>query len=345
MSVLKMIDVEKHCQDRVIFPSFQLEVAGGNVIALLSSTDVRQALLNMVAGKELIYNGEIWIKNKKITRNRSHFSELGVLFLNEGVYERLCVKDHLLFYKRLYDSKLTMESVYQLTQLSEKKYAQVKELSYSEVRRLQTAKLLFGDPSLFILEEPDQNVDLETKGILLNIISFLQKKGKGIVVLTGNMESAITLTDKIYRLDEKGLQEMDMKDDRSGKEETDLLVERNEVPIPMPFQKIPTKVNEKIILFDPSEVDYIESYSGQSHVHIGEEAFPCVFTLNKLEAKLTSFGFFRCHRSYIVNLQKVREVITWTRNSYSLKLENKVGSEIPLSKNKMAELKDLLELK
>ena len=48
------------------------------------------------------------------------------------------------------------------------------------------------------------------------------------------------------------------------------------------------------------------------------------------------FGFFRCHRSYIVNLQKVREVITWTRNSYSLILENKEKTSIPLSKAKMA---------
>ncbi|MDR0435024.1 MAG: LytTR family transcriptional regulator DNA-binding domain-containing protein [Gracilibacteraceae bacterium] len=34
------------------------------------------------------------------------------------------------------------------------------------------------------------------------------------------------------------------------------------------------------------------------------------------------YGFFRCHRSYIVNLQKVREIITWTRNSYGLILDD-----------------------
>ena len=34
------------------------------------------------------------------------------------------------------------------------------------------------------------------------------------------------------------------------------------------------------------------------------------------------YGFFRCHRSYLVNMQKVQEVVRWTRNSYALRLEN-----------------------
>ena len=50
--------------------------------------------------------------------------------------------------------------------------------------------------------------------------------------------------------------------------------------------------------------------------------FVCALTLSELEVRLTGFGFFRCHRSYLVNLQRVREVITWTRNSFSLILDD-----------------------
>ena len=67
--------------------------------------------------------------------------------------------------------------------------------------------------------------------------------------------------------------------------------------------------------------------------------------MNELEERLLPYGFFRCHRSYIVNLQKVREVITWTRNSYSLVLDDRAKSNIPLSKGKMAELKEMIGLK
>ena len=83
-----------------------------------------------------------------------------------------------------------------------------------------------------------------------------------------------------------------------------------------------------------------------SHLYmLREKNFQRCLRLNELEERLQHFGFFRCHRSYIVNLQKVREVITWTRNSYSLILDDEKKSNIPLSKSKMAELKAMLGLK
>jgi ABC-2 type transport system ATP-binding protein len=108
------------------------------------------------------------------------------------------------------------------------------------------------------------------------------------------------------------------------------------------MEKIPAKINDKIILFDPLEINFIESNEGVSQLHVRKEVFPCTLTLNELEEKLKAFGFFRCHRSYIVNLQRVREVITWTRNSFSLVLDDELKSSIPLSKGKFDELKYIL---
>jgi ABC-2 type transport system ATP-binding protein len=43
-----------------------------------------------------------------------------------------------------------------------------------------------------------------------------------------------------------------------------------------------------------------------------------------------------------VNLQHVKEVIPYTRNSFSLRLDDGAGTEIPLSKSAAAELRELL---
>jgi ABC-2 type transport system ATP-binding protein len=110
------------------------------------------------------------------------------------------------------------------------------------------------------------------------------------------------------------------------------------------LQKISTKRKDKVILFDPPEIDYIESLDGSILVHAGGENYDCALTLTELEQKLLSFGFFRCHRSYIVNLQKVREIITWTKNSYSLRLHTGKDDVVPLSRSKLQELKALLNL-
>ncbi|MDU5948385.1 MAG: LytTR family DNA-binding domain-containing protein, partial [Paenibacillus macerans] len=67
-------------------------------------------------------------------------------------------------------------------------------------------------------------------------------------------------------------------------------------------------------------------------------------TLTQLEQRLLNFGFFRCHRSYILNLQKVREIITWTKNSCSLRLNTGKDAVVPLSRSKLHELKALLNI-
>ena len=279
--------------------------------------------------------------------SKVNLSEVGFSFLDEGLYERLTVAEHLKLYCRLYNSSESIPLVLRKVHLEEKRNMRVKQLSYSEQKRILFGKLLIQNPELYIFEEPDQNVDFETQRIFMLIIEQLRNEGKSLLILTSNMESAITIADRVFKLDENGLQEIQVASESEKEESRDQQSDKiaQEEIQPVRFEKIPTKVNDKIVLFDPPEIAYIESNDGQTYLHIKGEEFPTTFTLNELENRLQHFGFFRCHRSYIVNLQKVREVITWTRNSYSLVLDDEEKSSIPLSKSKMGELKAMLGLK
>jgi len=339
MVILSIRNLEIHHGDTVLFPAFDLTIDENEIIAIYSSLNVRNILLKMLIGKSSTLGGEILVKGWAFSKDKKmYFSQMSFLFFDEGLYERLTIMDHFKFYKDINESNQSIDQILKLTHLETKKKIKIRNLSSSEKRRVLFARMLFQNPALYIFEEPELNVDVETKRVFLNIIEKLQHDGKGVLVLTGNMESAITVADQVYRLDENGLQAIEMETEKkvvTGEVETEVIQ----------FNKIPTKVNEKIILFDPPEIDYIESYDGQSNVYVKGEAFPTNFTLNHLEERLQPYGFFRCHRSYIVNLQKVREVITWTRNSYSLVLDDELKSSIPLSKAKMAQLKDMLGLK
>ncbi len=339
MTILSIENLEKHEKDTILFPTFNLTINERKIIAIYSSLNVRKTLLDIFIGKSSTSNGKILVNRHSLATNKiAYFNQMGILFFEDGLYDRLTVKSQFKFYQGIYQSNQTIDQIMQLTQLEAKKSVKIRKLSHSEKTRVLFGKLLFQNPSLYIFEEPDLNVDVETKRIYINIVEQLQQDGKAILVLTGNMENAITVADQVYRLDEDGLQEIAVET-----EDVQVAEEAQEEVIQ--FNKIPTKVNEKIVLFDPPEIDYIESHDGQSNIYVKGEAFPSNFTLNHLEERLQHYGFFRCHRSYIVNLQKVREVITWTRNSYSLVLEDQAKSSIPLSKTKMAELKDMLGLK
>ncbi|MHA6261131.1 LytTR family transcriptional regulator DNA-binding domain-containing protein [Sporosarcina sp. CAU 1771] len=338
---LQFKNVEKRLNDSLVFPAFDLHVQTKQVTSVHSNLNVRETILQMLTMKIPISNGEIIVGDTGISK--VDLSKIGFLFLNEGLYERLTVADQLNFYRKLYNTELSLSEVLRKVHLEEKRKVRIMKLSYSEQRRIQFAKLLIQNPKHLIIEEPDQNIDIEMQRVLILMLEEFREKAKSVLILTGNMESAVTLADKVYKLDEKGLHEIHMEDEIAANEEPD---EINPEEIqPVRFEKIPTRINEKIVLFDPPEIDYIESNEGQSALHVNGEEFPTTFTLNELEERLRHFGFFRCHRSYIVNLQKVREVITWTRNSYSLVLDDEKKSNIPLSKSKMAELKEMLGLK
>ena len=284
----------------------------------------------LLTDKHATYSGTI------DTANRT----LSVFSIRDGLYDRLTVEEYLRFTHTLYESTESLDSILQTVQLTSYRNKRLNRLSLSLVRRVQYAALLLHNRDIYVLEEPDQNVDQETRHLFATVLMQLKQQQKAILLLTSNMESALFVTSTVYRIDHRHLRLLDVEPDEPDANE-DVTPDVMHVR----FEKIPTKVNEKIVLLDPPEIDYIESQDGQSVLHSQSEQFPSVFTMNELETRLTPYGFFRCHRSYIVNLQRVREVITYTKNSFSLVLDDAAKTTIPLSKTKMAELKTMIGLK
>lgn len=338
---LKFINAEKRESDTVIFPSFNLTINKDKITAIFTSINIRRLLIDLFLGETSLSAGDITVDEQSLHKKRK---QIGFLLLNNGYYERLTVEETIKFYIQLYHSDLTVNQLLQKLQLENLRKKRAQTLTYSEKKRLQFACLLAQQQSILIMEELDQNIDVESKQIFQSILEQLKNEGKLIIMLTGSLESAVTTAQIVYQLDERGLRQVNINEDeeRERKELEGSEISTEKLVEPFTLEKIPTKVNEKIVLFDPPEIDYIESIQGKSYVYINDQSFHCTFTLIELEDRLAPFGFFRCHRSYIVNLQKVREVISWTRNSFSLVLDNKEKSTIPLSKTKMSQLKERL---
>jgi ABC-2 type transport system ATP-binding protein len=196
------------------------------------------------------------------------------------------------------------------------------------------------EPELILFQEPLFDLDKDGVKIIIENIEELCLNGTAVLSTSVSFKDVMILGGQSYILDENGLRET-----QELKESTEEINDRDEDKIPVyKIEKIPAKLEERILLFDPVEIDYIESEQGISNLNVRGEKFPCTLSLNELESRLECLGFFRCHRSYLVNLQRVREVITWTRNSYSLSLDDKVKSSVPLSKGRMEELRKALKI-
>jgi two-component system response regulator LytT len=67
-------------------------------------------------------------------------------------------------------------------------------------------------------------------------------------------------------------------------------------------------------------------------------------TIEELQSSLDPETFWRVHRSYLVNINRIREVIPWFKSSYQLKMDDKKQTEIPVSRAQTKRLRALLKL-
>jgi two-component system LytT family response regulator/two-component system response regulator LytT len=67
-------------------------------------------------------------------------------------------------------------------------------------------------------------------------------------------------------------------------------------------------------------------------------------TIEDLQANLDRDLFWRVHRSYLVNINRIKEVVPWFKSSYQLRMDDKKHTEIPVSRAQTRRLRELFKL-
>lgn len=111
------------------------------------------------------------------------------------------------------------------------------------------------------------------------------------------------------------------------------------------IDRIPLNKNGKTYLLCPAEIYYIESHGEFTVIHSEKGRFMSSIRLKDFEVRLQKHSFFRAHRSYIVNLDHVVEMVALYGGLYSLKLKDPNHSKIPVSRRQSRQLKNLIGLK
>jgi two-component system LytT family response regulator len=96
-----------------------------------------------------------------------------------------------------------------------------------------------------------------------------------------------------------------------------------------------------IRVLEADRIDWIGIEDERVMVHLGDQAYSVRRTLTELEARLDPEHFFRAHRSAIVNLDRVQEIIPWFKGSHILRLTS--GAEVDLSRAQARALRKILD--
>ena len=100
------------------------------------------------------------------------------------------------------------------------------------------------------------------------------------------------------------------------------------------------KADGRILFFEAEEIDWIEAASNYVEIHTGSQSFLVRHTMNELEKKLDAKHFLRIHRSFIVNVGKIRGVQPCNSGEYMVRLQN--GKELPSSRGYRENLDSIL---
>ena len=273
--------------------------------------------------------GTIQINGINPFLDRDQFShQVGVLFSQDSLYTRQSARSNLDFYSRLHQlSKGRVKEVLAEVGLVDHASTAVKKLSSSLVRRLSFGRAILHKPAVLILVEPFLKCDDTSVEVLSRLIRRQAEGGAAVLIFANEDKNLDDLCQIIHLLDQGRIV-------RSFQP-----VEEQQGAIPF---KIPVRMEGKVALVNPSDILYADATEGRAFLQTMEERFPTQFTLGELEERLSRGGFFRAHRGYLVNLQHIKEVIPYTRNSFSLLLDDEAKTIIPLSKAAAAELKELL---
>jgi two-component system response regulator LytT len=109
--------------------------------------------------------------------------------------------------------------------------------------------------------------------------------------------------------------------------------------------KLVVKSGGRLFLVDAEDIIYASIEDGVISIVTRDLEGQSNFrTVEELQSNLDPKLFWRVHRSYLVNVNRIKEVVPWFKSSYQLRMEDRKQTEIPVSRAQTRKLRELLNL-
>jgi two-component system response regulator LytT len=123
------------------------------------------------------------------------------------------------------------------------------------------------------------------------------------------------------------------------------LIEQQQQPQQRHSGKIILQAQSRLLLVDQKDICFASIDEGViSVVTPTLEGQSKCRTLEELLELLDPLIFWRAHRSFVVNINHIKEVVPWFKSSYQLRMDDKKQTEIPVSRAQTRRLRELFKL-
>lgn len=199
-NVISMKRVRKEFNKNVALQNLSFSVKKGEIFGFLGPSGAGKTTAIKILTSQLIpTSGEVLVLDKNLYVEKfNEFRDIGILSDNNGLYERLTVKDNLMLFAEI--NKVNEKDIdYVLECMNMLKYKNIviKKLSKGMKQRVMLMQAVLHRPKLLFLDEPTSSLD---PGTVLEIHKFLRKinhEGTTIFLTTHNMEEADRLCNRV----------------------------------------------------------------------------------------------------------------------------------------------------
>ncbi len=196
---IEVEDLTKVYGDLKAVDHISFKVKKGEVFAFLGPNGAgKTTTVEMIETIRDPTSGTIHVLGQDIRKRIKEIKErIGVLPQEFISFERLTVRETLIYFSRLYKKHADIDHIIDLIDLRDKEHAQYQTLSGGLKQRVGVAIALVNDPDIVFLDEPTTGLDPRARRDVWNAIAELKKQGKTIFLTTHYMEEAEYLADHI----------------------------------------------------------------------------------------------------------------------------------------------------
>ena len=182
---------------RPVLTDINLEVTNDSYVTIVGKSGSGKSTMLNILGLVEGYDAGEYRFNGTLIRNgidyaRLRLENIGFIFQSYNLIPTLSCKENILLptlYNR-HNQEQSFEELVELLDLGPLLSQRVTTLSGGEKQRVAIARSLILDPCLILADEPTGNLDPKNRDIIMNLLRHEHEKGRGIILITHDMEIA-----------------------------------------------------------------------------------------------------------------------------------------------------------
>jgi multiple sugar transport system ATP-binding protein len=204
MNAISLSGIRKSYGSVEVIKGVDLDIADGEFVVFVGPSGCgKSTMLRLIAGLEEASSGEIFIKDRNVTRTGPDKRGLAMVFQSYALYPHLTVRENMSFSlsiagadRQTQDKAVAMSAgILQLETLLDRK---PKELSGGQRQRVAIGRAIVREPQAFLFDEPLSNLDAALRvQMRVELARLHERLGKTMIYVTHDQVEAMTLADRI----------------------------------------------------------------------------------------------------------------------------------------------------